>query len=288
MACLTDYKKLFKKMRTWALLTAILGVLTYCFVTLIQGKVLQYMVYSYFLLLPICVCFEYANMSKTKFDFFVALIASASMIACGARGAAVSLLLYFVVCLFRNDFRRLRIGQIAKLFFLFGALSVVILYYNELLNIIVSLFESLNIDSRTIRYLQEGNFLEDSGRQSISATVIRGLLANPLGYGLYGDRYVTGFFGSGKYRYAHNFFLEIWCDFGIIGGTILIALIAFILIKLIVSVMGKKEIHLVFALIPYALFQLLFSSSYLENIPFFALVGLAIWGTNRKNIEDRW
>lgn len=274
--CLTNYNKLFEAMRIWSLITSVLGILTYVFVTIIQGEILQYMVYSYFLLLPSCVCFEYANMKNTKIDFILAIISSITMVACGARGAIVALLLYFFICFSRYNLRRLTYSQIIKLLVALVCIIIIMLFYNEILNLIENIFNYFNIDSRVIHYLQTESFLEDSGRHSISNSIVRGLISNPLGYGLYGDRYVAHTFGSSNNRYAHNIFLELLCDFGILGGAIVIILLALIILNLIKTFKGKKEIHLIFALIPYALFQLLFSSSYLENIPFFALVGLAI------------
>ncbi len=276
MACLSDYEKLFDNMRIWSLITAIIGVVTYVFVTIIKGEVLQYMVYSYFLLLPACVCFEYANMNNSKIDLIVAVIASISMLACGARGAIIALLLYFVICFSRYNFRQLSYSQVIKLLIIFVCGIIFVLFYDELLSIIARIFEGLNIDSRVISYLQTEKFLEDSGRKTITEAIKEGLINNPLGYGIFGDRYVSGTFGTGKYRYAHNIFLELLCDFGIIGGTIVILLLTIMIINLIVSNKYRKEIHLVFAFIPYAIFQLFFSSSFLENIPFFALLGLAI------------
>jgi oligosaccharide repeat unit polymerase len=283
---LTNYKKLFEKMRIWSLVTAILGIIVYFYVTIIRGEALQYMVFSYFLLLPTCVCFEYATMNNSKLDSIIAVCATISMIACGARGAIISLLLYFLMCFSRYDFRRMRIGQVVKLFALILSVVIVALFHNELLTLVSKTFDSLGIDSRVISYLIEGNFLDDNGRDNITSAIWDGIFANPLGYGIYGDRYVSGAFGAGRYQYAHNIFVELLCDFGIVGGTIVIILLAYVLSNLIVRFKRKNEIHLVFAFVPYAIFQLLFSSSYLENILFFALMGLALTCVLRKNSEQ--
>lgn len=275
-ACVSDYQKMLSKMRVWSLVTAILGVATYLFVVLIKGEVLQYMVYSYFMLLPVCVCFEYSNMQKTKLDFIVAVVGSISMVVCGARGALLSLLMYFLISVFHYDFRRLRSKQVLQLFVVFSFIVIIFLFYDELLDIISRVFEYLNIDSRSIDFLQDDAFFDDSGRTSIARTILDGILANPIGYGLYGDRYVSGTFGTSTYHYAHNIFLELFCDFGIVGGIAAITILAYLIVNMIASFKNKNEIHLVFAIIPYAIFQLQFSSTYLENIPFFALLGIAI------------
>lgn len=58
VACLYDADVLFDRMCIWARFTCALGILTFYYIFFITGKTLQYMVYSYFMLLPICVCYE--------------------------------------------------------------------------------------------------------------------------------------------------------------------------------------------------------------------------------------
>lgn len=281
-ACIRDYEKLFSKMRNWSLITAMTGVITFLVVIVIKGRMLQYMTYSYFMLLPICVCYENANMTKNKVDLIVAILASVSIVMCGARGALVSLFLYFVLSLLRYDFRKMPVGQFVKLAIIFLLLLSLILFYSELLESVAQTLEQFNIDSRTIRYIQEGRFWEDSGRSNINEALMEGLIDNPLGYGLYGDRYIARIFGSMNYRYAHNIFLEMFCNFGFVIGSIVIAFVVYFIVRLVRSTKGTNEIYLVFSIIPYGLFQLFFSSSYLENILFWALMGLSV-GRNKNH-----
>ncbi len=275
--CLTDHDRLFRSMRNWGRLSVVLGVITYIFVFFVFGKTLQYMVFSYFMLLPICVCFEHAGVNGSKLDLLIAITGSVSIVLCGARGAVVSLILYFIARIILTGFGRWNKMKVLTLFASLFLVVLLLAFYEDILIMISDLLKSFGINSRFLTYLVEGALLDGTGRSTITGAVFNGLMNNPLGYGLFGDRYVVGTFGFGRYTYSHSIITELLCDFGIVAGSVIVVVLALYMIRYLVSIRGKREVNLMLALIPYGVFQLLFSSSFLENIVFFIIIGLCFF-----------
>ncbi len=282
---ISDYKKLFETMVKWSKITLIVGVITFYYVYFVAGGVLQYMVFSYFMLTPICVCFEsYLNGHK-RFDLFLSLIGFFSILLCGARGAIISFLLYLIIRLITHKERNNTMVTILTVFSTVLACFLAVFFWENLLTWMFSVTEQLGIDSRFITSLINGTLNESSGRTSIANAIFSGIKANPFGYGLFGDRYVAGTFGHGSYTYAHNFALEMICSFGIVLGSIAIITFFYNLLK----AMKKKSYHynrVLWALIPYGVFQLFFSSSAIENVVFYMICAM-IFSKKVKNDDEK-
>ena len=204
-----------------------------------------------------------------------------SMILCGARGAVVSLVLYIVLRFFVFYPTYDRKKRILLLCILLLGTILIFVFSKPLLDLASKICEFLGVDSRFVSSLLEGSFFEGSGREKISDIIIHALIERPFGYGLYGDRYVTGAYGLSNSTYAHNFVLEILCDFGVFGFFILFGgLICFF------SVMKRNRdtaFHaVIWSLLPYGFLQLFFSSSFLENVLFYAIVGFIFGEFKRR------
>jgi len=127
--------------------------------------------------------------------------------------------------------------------------------------------ESLSIDSRNLRYLMEGNLFDTKSRDGIYTGAIANM--GVLGKGLMGDRIVLDI-------YAHNIFLELFVQFGIVAGFILcVALIAFLVSSLLKK--DKPELVFILLLLPCGFFKLLVTGSYLHQEPaFYALLAFCM------------
>lgn len=287
-ACLRDHNGLFERMRNWGRLTVILGAFTFLFVFFLAGKKLNYMVYSYFMLLSICVCYEHAIITHTVLDLSIAILGSACIVMCGARGAVVSLALYFVVRVLARLRKRETRSNIMKAICAFVCILAVVILNKQFLQIGIALCDYLGINSRFLLMLSSGELMQDSARSYIAQAIVNGLAWNPLGYGLFSDRFVTGTYGYSRYVYSHNIFLELLCDFGIVGGSILIVALLWRLAKTIRALEKRPERSLLYVLLPYGFFQLLFSSSFLENTLFFMILAMIFcvnWG-NESDMQN--
>lgn len=96
-------------------------------------------------------------------------------------------------------------------------------------------------ESRNLNLLGSGNILESNGRKEIRKASIRGIKTSPiLGLGAYGDRpYVQKYHQAG---YSHNFFIEVWSNFGMVLG---IPLIIYLLNTFVFMLNQKKSFILV-------------------------------------------
>ena len=286
MASLSDHDALLEQMRPWGKLTAALGSVTLAFLYSYVGKMPNYMVYSYFMLLPICVCYEHAKLKRAMSDLVIAILGTVCIIACGARGAVVSLALYFFVQQVTSLGKRVNGGVLIKFLCISMVLLVVVFFYREILLLCIALFDQMGISSRFVSSLYSGELMQDSARLLLLKSVVRGLGNNPVGYGLFGDRYVIGSFGYPQYTYSHNFFLEMLCDFGIFGGSIVIMAILWKMIKTIGVLKNRRTFSLLLVLLPYGFFQLLFSSSFLENTIFFMIMAMLFCVNWKRKLNE--
>ncbi len=96
---------------------------------------------------------------------------------------------------------------------IFSIIFLGMLFLNEILEYIYEFLLNFGIRSRSIQlFLRDDVYL--SGRDKIYDSVIEEISNNPiLGIGLAGDRRIIG--GG----YAHNIFIEILANFGIVIGV---------------------------------------------------------------------
>lgn len=135
---------------------------------------------------------------------------------------------------------------------------------------------------RSIERLLNGDFLKDDGRITIASTSLDYILDHLLiGSGVGNDRiyiqkvvFWPGVDISGNY--AHNFFLEIGMQFGLILGLILCCLLAFLIIRRYNRCALLQEKLLLIGLVFAGFLPLMVSGSYLRWDLFYALVGFAI------------
>ena len=109
----------------------------------------------------------------------------------------------------------------------------------------------------------------DSGRINLTKRYLDLLLENPLlGIGMYGDRHISS--------YCHNLFLEIYLDFGILFGTLIIlfGLVNGISIFKKLALYREKRLVVLFAI--YGIIPLMASSSYLISSDLALFIGILL------------
>ena len=119
---------------------------------------------------------------------------------------------------------------------------------------------SLNINSRNIKYLLNGIFLNDSGRTQIATNLIDNITV--FGKGIFGDRVLLN--GA----YPHNIILEMLYQYGIIFGSILVIGLLIIGIRGYSLASGNLKLFLKLLFITGVL-KLFISGSYLSFEPQF-------------------
>lgn len=231
---------------------------------------------SYYMLLPTLIFFNeiLEKFSIKNFVFFI--LSMLIILSLGSRGAVLCILVFVFLKFFsphsKKSFTKIIISfcilgiGIITLFFLDGIIEFL---YNHLL--------SYGINSRTLKlFLREGVYL--SGRDRIYSSVIVEILQRPLlGIGIAGDRRIIG--GS----YAHNIFIEILGNFGIVIGIIISIVLVFLIIRSLLT-KNKEKYDLVIMWLSLGFVHLMISGSYLTDIKFWILLGLIMNFMKNSNI----
>lgn len=229
----------------------------------------QYMVFSYNLLFP-AAYFTLKCMSDFGFKRLLGTAVGAGLILiAGCRGAFIcylSAILLYVI--FSGGVFKLK--KTISVLLLILTIVVINIFWDEILAATVKLLESINIDSRTLAMLSDQSFFDDSGRSNIQKTVMDNIGFLPKG--LYYDRIVAD--GS----YAHNLFLELAIQYGILlGGSIIIWLCYHVARSVFAVSKNPTASVVLYSLIASGLMRLMFSGSYLLNEPgFWLLIGLML------------
>ena len=225
---------------------------------------------------------NYFKLHKNRIlNLLMAGISFILMIIYGSRTAVASYILFLVLfSIFCDDFSNKTKKNKFKVIFIFLilVLTYVILFCTDFLKDIYSFLIQHNFNSRILNTLINGSEL-DIGRTKMWTKSIELIKSNwVIGLGIYSDRTAFNI-------YCHQILLEIYLDFGIIIGTIIILY----LIKNIYTMFFKckneyfKMIFIIFFSLSFIRLNL--SSSFWQDINFWA--SIAIYISYRKTERRR-
>lgn len=245
------------------------------FIGVLKDSQPQYMVFSYNMLAQTCfMLFLYLKERKAIF-LFTGIMGTLLIFFAGARGPIVILILSSLLYYF---FRRSNVFN--KLLFLVSIVFLLAFGYifkETLLKILNVISVNLYFDSRTIKLLLSGEFLDLSGRDILLDNIYKNL--NIFGHGLYGDRVINGV-------YSHNLLVEILFEYGLLFGILLFIVILSIVSKALLSKNDDIQL-LAFVFLTTGFFKLFLSGSYLNQEPsFFILLAFGIT-TLQKSVHIR-
>ena len=174
------------------------------------------------LIIPIIIMFYTYFNNKSKWSLLLSIMGIVVIIAIGSRGALLSIGIYFLISVLLNkDSKNYKI----KLILTVLVCACCIIYFEQILLGISKIFDSFGINSRTL-YLLLNDRNNMSGREMIYSNILNEIINNPFKIrGIAGEYAITGD------TYAHNIFLELLSQFGIIFGGITIAVILYFIIK---------------------------------------------------------
>lgn len=265
---LKDMGLLCSYLDKFTLATIILALLQYI-IALQSALSPQYMVFSYNLLFPTAY-FSLRCMSNFGLKrLFGTAIGVGLILIAGCRGALVCYLIAILLYVIFSG-GVLRIQKAVSILLLLLAIAGISTFWDEILGIAIELLESMNIDSRTLTMLSNQSFFDDSGRSAIQKTIMDNTGFLPKG--LYYDRIAAN--GS----YAHNLFLELAIQYGILLGGLIIVWLCYHVAQSVFAVSKNPTARVVlYSLIASGLMRLMFSGSYLLNEPgFWLLIGLML------------
>ena len=136
--------------------------------------------------------------------------------------------------------------------------------------------ENFGISSRIVEAISDETFFSSNSRDDIRNAVFKGVADNPLGYGLYGDRYLIGKYYQEGVDYSHNLFVEFLADFGVFIGPVFFLMILY---KVLSYVHKRKRTivgMIMLILLPDGIVKLFFSGSFLDSVSFFIIIGILL------------
>lgn len=220
---------------------------------------------GYSLTLPVLILILFKLKKKNYLDIILIAITILYIVLFASRGPLISIMIAFVYTPIRNavnDRKKLRLFLIITLL-LFSAI-----FYKEIIILIVNCFQNIGFNSRTLEVISSDLF-HDSGRTQIYNVLIKQIVENPITIrGINSEYLLTG-------GYAHNIFIELLYQFGIVFGF---PICIFILVKSIKTFFSAKSSKDIITLIFFlcSIPCLLVSSSLWINYSFWIWLALIL------------
>lgn len=229
---------------------------------------------SYYMLLPAIINTYRLFMKKSTGSILKVIISLIIILSLGSRGPIMSFGVYIILASIKN-IKKITYTSLLLYTSIFFALILGIVFFQNIIAYIYGLLMNFGIRSRTLYLFMQDN-LHLSGRDALYEVIIRQIAENPIiGIGIAGDRVFLGG------RYSHNIFIEIFSNFGVIIGSIIIVVITFISYKAILS-KNKFDSNINIIWFCLGFIPLLVSGTYLTDFKFWIFLGLAI-----RIIKDR-
>lgn len=237
---------------------------------------------AYQLLFPIFILYNSLSKEKNIIDIVLAIIGTSLLFFMGTRGPIVVYGLfvvgYFIFFKKYNSYSFFKKGLAISVFCIFY-------YYLELIILaILPIAKTLGFSTRVFDSILDDkmvNMNESSSRDDFYGNVIKVITNdNGLGHGWLSDRLFTPTHG-----YVHNLELELLCQYGYIGGTLLLLYIIFLAYKryLYAKKEGNETVWFIFFCSGFMALQ--FSYTYVKYPLFFVFLGY-ILNTKIKNSNN--
>lgn len=207
--------------------------------------------------------FFYTSFSKLIYILFL-LIQIISLFICGGRGALVLVLVYIIIMLIKY--------LDIKNFFKYLSIFILIILTLKYLIPIFGFEDQIKAGfTRATSFFYNGNiqWSHTSGRNVVYISILNGIKNNFLfGYGIFDYRNIFGL--------AHNFFLELLIQGGIILFIFWICLLSLLLYKYWQYRYLSIDFSFIGIILLYPIIMLFFSGSYTNNSIFWFGIGLLI------------
>ncbi|WP_455586596.1 hypothetical protein [Bacteroides sp.] len=226
---------------------------------------------GYQLLFPILVLLISISREKTLIDILASVIGIFLLFFMGARGPIVVFLVFVVGYLV--IFKTYNSYSFVKKLGIITGFVVIYSFLQEILLLFIPIAEALGFSTRVFDSILNNrmiNLEEASNRDEFYGNVFRAIYNDPTGFG-YGwgaDRLFTPTHG-----YVHNLELELLCQFGYIGGTMLLFFILYIAFRRYQYLKKENNETVWFAFFCLGFVALQFSYTYVQYPLFFVFIG---------------
>ena len=214
------------------------------------------------------------NRSVLQLIYFVASFVL--VIIAGARGPFVISILFIMIRCFQGIKSIGEGRKVSSTFIVFSICVFMAIVFMPKIEDIITKY-SFQDSNRLLEMLREDDLLEDEARNSLKSKSIALIWDHPFGMGLGQERVaLSDFHKEAVGNYPHNFFLEIFIQYGwILGFTIIVSLLYFMFISFFKNKnVTTKNIWLMFFFIGFL--PLMFSGSYINWPLFWLFLGLTV------------
>ena len=257
----------------WCSIASVFFVFLHQIYKLRTGAVLEEdnMYVAYNLLPSIMYLFYYAAYKVGKIYWIIAFAALVVMFIFGTRGPILCAIVFLATYLLHKTITSHKRSNYVLLALAMIALLVFYVYDEMLIDIVsfvANIFEKFGFSTRIFDFFISGEVTESLGREYLKQETIRAILDNPIkGYGITGDQYLLGV-------YCHNLILEMWCHFGVLGGSLVLCMLLLLsIIALVRSYNSLKLFYFVVMMMSMVYVKLMLSSSYTLEPYFFFMIG---------------
>jgi hypothetical protein len=164
--------------------------------------------------------------------FFLSIIAIMEGVFFGSRGCIIGYALFFAVYMvfIEDGLTKMRAAMVAAVGFAVYAFTSSTFFIT-----LYQTVKKLGIDSRTLQKLAENSITDANARDMLFHRLIERIRHHSVfyGFGAYGDRYILRTF------YAHNIFLELIIDFGLVFGVLFLLILLIRIIR--IGIVYRKE-----------------------------------------------
>ncbi len=276
-----EFKKQ-KRMLFWLSLVGVMTTFVYQIFLLYRGvEMVDDNMDAAYKLLPSTLYLIYTAFEWKRLRYWLATIPGIVLIfSYGTRGAMLCMFVFIAVCLYQYLLKsRSMAGK-----FVFAVVALVLLifitsgtFFVSAVEWIADKFSGWGFSTRIFDMFLAGDIAHDNGRDPIIRDVWEAISNEPIiGHGIMSDRVFAG-------NYAHNLFLELWCQFGVILGTVIFMLLAWIPLKSLFKVKSADAKMLIWMYICMVFVKLMLSGSYLHESNLFFMLGMCL--TMMRNQE---
>ena len=230
---------------------------------------------AYGFLFPVFFLFIRAFEENSMLDKLFAAISVPLLFFMGARGPVMVFVFfsagYFLLLKkFKKDNKRKK--SLLVLIFV-----IIFVFLNQIATFFEGIASQIGFSTRIFTSITAGEMtdLENSSERDVIYALILDAILNDesgFGYGFGGDRLFTPNEG-----YAHNIALEMLCEFGYIGGTIVLLCLIFFWIKCFLKVRKTSSRLFWYIMFFQGVMSLMFSMSWLSYPIFFVFMGYCIF-----------
>lgn len=264
---ITNHRKVYYIVLDKCIYIDIACIIMYFFHT---SQLSSNMVFSYTLIIPLFLHMNEFFNSRKKIYIMISILELLLLFSYGSRGAFIAILGFIAGNLIFINNKWLKPKILIPILILIVAFIFFIL--NDGFQNLFDLLMKSGKYNRNLDMLANGTFFSNNGRFDIYILYFNKIMMHPfIGWGIASD-FVIG-------EFQHNIIIEVLFEFGLILGSILIIGLLYTFYKIFKEPNRKKK-ELLIIFIACGIIPLMFSSSYIEWIPFWCYLGISFSKVN--------